>query len=166
MKTIENLYDGLFETMQALQDGKMKPDQAMAVAQVAQTIINAAKVECEYAKINNRRGTNFVPVLATPKQVAVEPAVTPPSSPPPVKPKLTRADWEPQDILEGDYVLCPGGRYGTVKSVNGTLVDVEHDTGGVFPYNVKQVTPAIADRPKSPVVPAGPRVVRGRDMRG
>jgi len=49
---IEDLRNHLFETLEALKDKDepMELDRAKAVADVAQVIINSAKVEVEFAK--------------------------------------------------------------------------------------------------------------------
>lgn len=48
--TIADLRDHLFETLEALKDkdAPMELDRAKAICQVAQTLINSAKVEVEY----------------------------------------------------------------------------------------------------------------------
>lgn len=167
MKTIEDLYDGLFATLSALNEGKIKPDQAMAVAAVAQTIINAAKVECEYAKINKSRGTHFVPLLASQKPPALEAPA--PAAMRVAVPKAAETPPDPAETVDaefedGDRVFLPSGKYGTVKSVKGTRVEVEHDQGGMFPYNAKQLSHATREREPitSPIVPQGARVIQGR----
>ena len=61
-KTIADLRGVLFETLEALKD-KDKPmeiERAEAIAQVAQTIINSAKVEVEYLKVAGGKGTGFI----------------------------------------------------------------------------------------------------------
>jgi hypothetical protein len=49
---ISDLRDHLFETLEALKDGEkpMDIDRAKAITEVAQTIINAAKVEVDLVK--------------------------------------------------------------------------------------------------------------------
>lgn len=48
MKTIEDLRAALFETLQAVKGGQLEIDRAKAVGDLAQTIINTAKVEADY----------------------------------------------------------------------------------------------------------------------
>lgn len=48
--TITGLRAELFATLRGLRTGKIDIDQARAVSDVAQTIINSAKVEVEHAK--------------------------------------------------------------------------------------------------------------------
>ncbi len=59
-KTIGDLRDALFETMQALRDGKITIDQAKAMSDIGQVIINSAKVEVDYIKANNGGETPFL----------------------------------------------------------------------------------------------------------
>jgi hypothetical protein len=62
MATIDALRTQLFATLEALND-KDKPmdiDRAKAVAEVAQVIINSAKVEVEHLKVTGGKGTGFI----------------------------------------------------------------------------------------------------------
>ena len=59
---IETLRAHLFATLAGLQD-KVNPmdiDRAKAVSEVAQVIINSAKVEVEYAKATGGTGSKFL----------------------------------------------------------------------------------------------------------
>jgi len=61
---IEDLRDHLFETIEALkdQDKPMELDRAKAISDVAQTIINSAKVEVEMLKATGgSSGSGFIP---------------------------------------------------------------------------------------------------------
>lgn len=62
---IEDLRNHLFATLEALQDKDepMDLDRAKTVAEVAQTLINAAKVEVEFAKATGQEtgGAFFAP---------------------------------------------------------------------------------------------------------
>ena len=63
MKTkIEDLRNHLFATLEALQDEDkpMDLDRAKTIAEVAQVIVNTAKVECDYAKITGRVNASFI----------------------------------------------------------------------------------------------------------
>lgn len=55
MNNIETLRDHLFKTLAALSDktNPMDLDRAKTISEVAQTIINTAKVEVDYAKATN-----------------------------------------------------------------------------------------------------------------
>ncbi|MDC6126638.1 hypothetical protein [Burkholderia gladioli] len=62
MKNIDALRDHLFHTLEALTDGDkpMEIERAKAVAEVAQVIINSAKVEVEHLKVAGGKGTGFI----------------------------------------------------------------------------------------------------------
>lgn len=63
---IESLREHLFATLAALND-KEKPmeiERAKAISEVAQTIINSAKVEVEFAKATGATGSNFLDMAA------------------------------------------------------------------------------------------------------
>ena len=51
---IQTVRTHLFETLEKLRDGKIKETEAKATASVAQVILNSAKLEMEYKKINDR----------------------------------------------------------------------------------------------------------------
>jgi hypothetical protein len=60
---IEDLRNHLFATLEALQDDEkpMDIERARAISEVAQTIINSAKVEVEFLKATGKeRGTGFI----------------------------------------------------------------------------------------------------------
>lgn len=61
---IDDLRNHLFATLESLRD-KEKPmelDRAKAIAEVAQVIINSAKVEVDYIEATGAKGTGFVPL--------------------------------------------------------------------------------------------------------
>ena len=62
---IEDLRNHLFAALEGLSDKEapMEIDRAKAIADVAQTIINSAKVEVEYLKVAGGRGTDFLAPL-------------------------------------------------------------------------------------------------------
>ncbi|CAI9009930.1 MULTISPECIES: hypothetical protein [Burkholderia] len=62
MNTIEDLRTHLFETLTALRDKDhpMEIERAQAIAEVAQVVINSAKVEVEHVKIVGGKGTGFI----------------------------------------------------------------------------------------------------------
>lgn len=49
-KTINDLREALFETLQAVKSGEMDIERAKAVTEVGQTIINTAKIEIDYIR--------------------------------------------------------------------------------------------------------------------
>ena len=62
--TIDTLRDELFATLRALRDpaNPMDIERARAVSDVAQTIINSAKVEVDHARITGQKsGSGFLP---------------------------------------------------------------------------------------------------------
>ena len=63
MNNINTLRQHLFDTLQALQD-KEKPmeiDRAKAISEVAQTIINSAKVEIDHLRVTGQcEGSDFI----------------------------------------------------------------------------------------------------------
>lgn len=50
-KTAADLREHLFAALQGLRDGSMKVETAKAMSDVAQTVINSAKVEVEYLRL-------------------------------------------------------------------------------------------------------------------
>jgi len=61
---IEDLRNHLFATIEALQDedNPMAIDRAKAISQMAQVIINSAKVEVDFLKVTGGiEGTGFIP---------------------------------------------------------------------------------------------------------
>lgn len=64
---IEDLRNHLFATLEALQDKEqpMDLDRARTIAEVAKTVIDAAKAENDFMKITGSHGSGFIP--ATPK---------------------------------------------------------------------------------------------------
>jgi hypothetical protein len=60
---IEDLRNHLFATIEALLDEEnpMDIDRARAVSDVAQVVINSAKVEVMYMRLTGTNGTNFIP---------------------------------------------------------------------------------------------------------
>lgn len=61
--TIADLRDTLFETLKALKDksNPMDIERALAVKEVAQVIVNSAKVEVDHLRITGGIGSGFIP---------------------------------------------------------------------------------------------------------
>jgi hypothetical protein len=61
---IDDLRNHLFETIELLKDGDIDIEKANAIASVAQTVINLAKVEVDYIKTVGGFGTRspFIPL--------------------------------------------------------------------------------------------------------
>lgn len=69
MNNIETLRDHLFATLADLRD-KEKPleiERAKAICEVAQVIVNSAKVEVEHCKVTDSIGSGFLEKKEEPK---------------------------------------------------------------------------------------------------
>lgn len=78
MNKVEDLREALFDTLKALRDQEkpMELDRARVISEVAQTIINSAKVEVDYAKVVGREvASGFLPAPVRPVPSAT-PALT------------------------------------------------------------------------------------------
>jgi hypothetical protein len=73
MKTnVDDLRNHLFETLEMLKDGdeRMSIEKARAIADVAQTIINTARVELDFQKASkNPTGSRFIPLESGEKAI-------------------------------------------------------------------------------------------------
>lgn len=68
MNDITELRSHLFDALRGLKDkdAPMDIDRARAVSEVAKTLIESAKVECDYLRITGETcGTGFIPVEST-----------------------------------------------------------------------------------------------------
>jgi len=52
----------LFDALRAVKAGDMSPEQAKGVNELAQTLINTAKVEVDFIRATGGTGTGFVPL--------------------------------------------------------------------------------------------------------
>jgi ribosomal protein L17 len=70
MSDIHTLRAHLFAEISALREGKVGAtvERAKAVSEIAQTIINTAKVELEFMRQTDRNITEFIPVVGA-KQI-------------------------------------------------------------------------------------------------
>jgi hypothetical protein len=59
-KTIEDLRDHLFATLQAVKDGSLDLDKARAINDVAKTIVDTAKVEVDYLRVTGGGESQFI----------------------------------------------------------------------------------------------------------
>lgn len=59
MNNIDTLRESLFATMEAVRNGTMSIEQANAVSDIGQVIINSAKVEVDFVKANNGGKSHF-----------------------------------------------------------------------------------------------------------
>lgn len=60
-RTINDLYGSLFDTLEELRAKKISVYQANGIVNVAQTIINAGKLECQMIETIGTNGTGFMP---------------------------------------------------------------------------------------------------------
>jgi hypothetical protein len=58
---IEDLRDHLFEIIEMLKENDMELDKAKTIADIAQVIINSAKVEVDMMKVVHGNGSGFIP---------------------------------------------------------------------------------------------------------
>lgn len=67
-ETIADLRSALFAALRSLsdKDKPMEVDRARAISEVAQTIINSAKVEVDHMKIAGGKGSGFIPETEKP----------------------------------------------------------------------------------------------------
>lgn len=72
---INDLFDTLFETLKGIQN-KEEPldiERALATKDVAQVIINAAKVEIDHMRVAGGIGSGFIPVLSVDRSQPMRP---------------------------------------------------------------------------------------------
>jgi hypothetical protein len=74
MKNINDLREELFEAMQQLRSGKITVDQANALSQIGQVIVNSAKAEVAYLKETSGTGTGFISDVTPVKKLNRPPA--------------------------------------------------------------------------------------------
>lgn len=70
---INDLRDHLFEVIEKLKDGEIDIDKAVAIKDVAQVIVNSAKVEVDYLKVTDQSKSDsdyFKPVTGDLKKIA------------------------------------------------------------------------------------------------
>lgn len=60
-KNINDLREAMFDTLASLKKGEITVEQAKAMAEIGQTIVNSAKVEIEFVKTTGGTGSGFVP---------------------------------------------------------------------------------------------------------
>ena len=59
-KTINDLREAMFDTLDMLKKGEITIEQAKAMSEIGQTIINTAKVEVDYIRANNGGESGFI----------------------------------------------------------------------------------------------------------
>lgn len=65
-KSIADLRDVLFSAIEGVKDGTMPLDKAKMISQLAQVMVNSAKVEVDFVKATKGAGSTF---LEPPKQL-------------------------------------------------------------------------------------------------
>lgn len=73
-QNIQDLRKQLFDVIERLKEGKMDVTIARTINESAQVLVNTAKVEVSFMRLNNSVGTNFIP--ATKKKLSKLPAST------------------------------------------------------------------------------------------
>lgn len=59
-RNINHLRESLFDSLDMLKEGKLSIEQAKAISEMSQVIINTAKVEVDYIRANNGGETPFL----------------------------------------------------------------------------------------------------------
>lgn len=59
-KNINHLRESLFDSLDMLKNGTLSIEQAKAISEMSQVIINTAKVEVDYIRANNGGETPFL----------------------------------------------------------------------------------------------------------
>jgi hypothetical protein len=59
---IEDLRNHLFEVIEMLKDGDIDIEKAQTISDVAQVIVNSAKVEVDFMKVVHGNGSGFIPL--------------------------------------------------------------------------------------------------------
>lgn len=57
---INDLRTHLFDTIRELKNGKIDIEKAKAISDIAQVIVNSAKVEVDHAKVTGSKGSGFL----------------------------------------------------------------------------------------------------------
>jgi hypothetical protein len=72
MSDINTLRAHLFSEISALREGQKGAtvERAKAVSEIAQTIINTAKVELEFMRQTERKTTDFIPLKGSARQIS------------------------------------------------------------------------------------------------
>lgn len=59
-KNIDDLRTILFETIDAVREGKLDLERAKMVGELSQVMVNSAKVEVQYASATGQKGSSFL----------------------------------------------------------------------------------------------------------
>lgn len=66
MSDIDKLRTHLFDTLEGVKSGKIRVEQAKAVTEISQQIINSAKAEIDFARVNGSVDSTFFNKLTRP----------------------------------------------------------------------------------------------------
>ena len=74
MNTINDLRNVLFDTLEALKNKEqpMDIDRALAMKEVAQVIVNSAKIEIDHMRISGGSGSGFIPEKSVDRSKALQ----------------------------------------------------------------------------------------------
>lgn len=77
-QNIDDLRSTLFDTLQAVKEGKLDIDRAKAISDLSQNIINTAKVEIDYLKAGGNVVSDFIDIKRNPVAIShgPQPVVT------------------------------------------------------------------------------------------
>lgn len=73
MSDIEKLRDHLFSTLEGIKSGTIDAEKAKSINEVSQTIINSAKAEIEFARVNGSVDSKFFAKPTLPGAAAISP---------------------------------------------------------------------------------------------
>ncbi len=76
-KTIDDLREHLFATLAGVRDGSISLDQARTISDIAQVVVNTAKVEVDYIRATDRSESRFLGAAATDAADPTRPAALP-----------------------------------------------------------------------------------------
>jgi hypothetical protein len=83
MKTIKDLREIMFETIDAVRNGKMDVDKANAVASLSREMINSLKTEIDFRKqMGIKSGSEFLPDAVPVTLSSAAPRLAPATPPP------------------------------------------------------------------------------------
>jgi hypothetical protein len=75
-KTIADLRGLLFETIEAVKDGKLDIDKAKCISDLSQVMVNTAKAEIDYVKASGGLGSGFLEAAKTTGTNALPPGIS------------------------------------------------------------------------------------------
>lgn len=65
MRTIEDLREALFDTINQVKSGAMDVEKAKVISELSQVLVNTAKAEVEHAKVTGSKGSGFLEAAPT-----------------------------------------------------------------------------------------------------